>query len=118
MTHKLDYANKPPKYNNYKNRAKNKFPNDKMISKEEFNAIAEKACHYCGKKGPNGIDRTDNLKGYTKTNCVACCKHCNYVKGDLSITDFKKWTERFVKKQCSCNYLKMNMNIISQNSNI
>ena len=32
-------------------------------------------------------------------NCVPCCKHCNYVKGDLSIGDFEIWTKRFVGKQ-------------------
>ena len=99
MAHTLDYANKPPNYNAYKKRADKNFPNENMISEKKFNLIALNDCHYCGKKGPNGTDRVDNSKGYMKTNCVPCCKHCNYVKGDLSITDFEIWTNRFVRKQ-------------------
>ena len=99
MAHSLDYANKPPNYNSYKKRSEKNFTGEEMISETEFNLIAETECHYCGKAGPNGIDRFDNLKGYIKSNCVPCCKHCNYVKGDLSITDFEIWSKRFVKKQ-------------------
>lgn len=101
MAHTLDYANKPPDYNSYKKRAANNsnFKNEEMISKTEFDLIVFNDCHYCGKKGPNGIDRNDNSKGYINGNCVPCCKHCNYVKGDLSIKDFNTWTKRFVKKQ-------------------
>lgn len=99
MAHTLDYANKPPNYNAYRKRAEKNFPTDKMISENVFNSIAKMVCHYCGKSGPNGIDRVDNSKGYLKTNCVPCCKHCNYVKGDLSIADFEIWTKRFVRKQ-------------------
>ena len=99
MAHTLDYANKPPNYNAYKKRAEKNFPTDRMISEKNFNSIAVNDCHYCEKTGPNGIDRVDNAKGYIKTNCVPCCKHCNYVKGDLSITDFEIWTKRFVRKQ-------------------
>lgn len=99
MAHTLDYANKPPSYNTYKKRAEKTFSNQSMITKDEFENIASESCHYCGKEGPNGIDRVDNTVGYTKKNCVACCKHCNYVKGDLSLEDFKTWTKRFVTKQ-------------------
>ena len=99
MAHTLDYAKNPPNYKSYKERAAKNFPRDKMISETEFKSIVEKECHYCGKEGPNGIDRYDNSTGYTKENCVSCCKHCNYVKGDLSIPDFSIWTQRFVLKQ-------------------
>ena len=34
-------------------------------------------------------------------NCVPCCKHCNYVKGDLSQDEFKVWKNRFILKQSS-----------------
>jgi hypothetical protein len=99
MAHTLDYANKPPNYNSYKKRAANNFKNEEMISESDYDLMVENNCHYCGKEGPNGIDRIDNLKGYVKNNCVPCCKHCNYVKGDLSIVDFNTWTKCFVKKQ-------------------
>lgn len=99
MAHTLDYKNNPPNYRDYKKRAERNFPTEVMISFEEFSLIVKCECHYCGKDGPNGIDRQDNQRGYTKDNCVSCCKHCNYVKGDLSLEDFKIWTSRFVNKQ-------------------
>lgn len=98
--HTLDYKN-PPKYNTYKKRAIEKWPSEKYISEEQFNEISSKDCIYCGKQGPNGIDRIDNKFGYIHSNCVPACKHCNYVKGDLSIDDFNTWKIRFVKKQIS-----------------
>jgi len=35
-----------------------------------------------------GIDRKDSSVGYTEKNCVPCCKKCNWMKRDLSITDW------------------------------
>jgi hypothetical protein len=98
MAHTLDYQS-PPKYKTYKKRAEKRFKGQKFLSQEEFNALTAKPCNYCDKSGPNGIDRIDNNIGYIVKNCVPCCKHCNYVKGDLSQADFEKWTARFVKKQ-------------------
>jgi hypothetical protein len=48
-------------------------------------------CNYCGRvfNGRyNGIDRKDSKIGYIKTNCVSCCKHCNYMKRQLSVDEF------------------------------
>ena len=98
MEHTLDYKT-PPKYYTYRKRHKAKFGNIKMISENEFLEITSHNCHYCGVAGPNGIDRIDSTIGYKKTNCVPCCKHCNYVKGNLQITDFNVWTKRFVTHQ-------------------
>ena len=61
--------------------------------------LQKQKCHYCGNAAPNGIDRVNNEIGYKLDNCKPCCKHCNYVKGDLSIEDFEKWKNRFVKTQ-------------------
>jgi hypothetical protein len=99
MEHTLDYLDKPPNYKNHIKRAVRKFPNTTPISEKQFESITKKDCNYCGKNGPNGIDRIDNSIGYIKVNCVACCKHCNYAKGNLSIADFNTWTKRFVKNQ-------------------
>lgn len=38
----------------------------------------------------NGIDRTDNDKGYTTDNCVSCCGKCNSLKGTLSQGEFRQ----------------------------
>ena len=98
MEHNLEYKI-PPKYINYKKRHNLKFGNTEMLSEESFKIMSNIECYYCGKLGPSGIDRIDNNIGYIENNCVPCCKHCNYVKGDLSIENFNIWKERFVKKQ-------------------
>lgn len=48
-------------------------------------------CHYCNGlidwgpyygygDGRYNLDRKDNTLGYTKENCVVCCKSCNWTK--------------------------------------
>lgn len=49
-------------------------------------------CHYCGvalnwqpyysNNSGYKLDRKDNSKGYTKSNCVPCCARCNRSKSD------------------------------------
>lgn len=46
----------------------------------------------------NGIDRKDNLLGYTKENSIACCKTCNWAKGGLEVKEFSDWINRVVIK--------------------
>lgn len=50
------------------------------------------ACVYCGfldlTKTVNSIDRLDSAKNYTIDNCVACCVHCNMMKGCYDPTTF------------------------------
>lgn len=66
----------------------------------EFTKI--KNCHYCNSpikwvkhtgKGcyRYNLDRKDSSKGYSKQNCVVCCKRCNYMKGsEFSYKEFKE----------------------------
>lgn len=75
------------------------------LSKEEFENIVSKDCHYCGEDPRplkslaryhkvdseihvNGIDRIDNEVGYTLNNCVPCCTKCNIMKMKLSKSNF------------------------------
>lgn len=74
------------------------------LTLQEFIDIATKKCSYCGEEPTyqsrtignktqigdiiNGIDRVDSNKGYTITNCVSCCTHCNIMKMHYSETDF------------------------------
>lgn len=58
-------------------------------------------CHYCETKitwYPHSVkrenttysynlDRTDNSEGYTKDNCVVCCKECNNAKNNFFTYD-------------------------------
>ncbi len=72
------------------------------LSKYEFWELTVQLCHYCGKEPIqkinnkysggayiyNGIDRKNNKLGYTKDNCVPCCKNCNTLKRDMSYQGF------------------------------
>lgn len=60
------------------------------ISVEQFHEITSKSCFYCDRPPEqisrsykyNGLDRVDHKKGYELANIVACCKSCNWIKGD------------------------------------
>jgi len=72
------------------------------LTEEQFAELTKQNCVYCGseprevKKRPkdfvfrmmNGIDRVDPSIGYVLTNCLPCCKICNYMKLDMSQADF------------------------------
>lgn len=58
-----------------------------------FFDLVTQDCYYCGNPPIeviykkyitpvryNGVDRLDNSKGYSKGNCVTCCKVCNRMK--------------------------------------
>lgn len=47
----------------------------------------------------NGLDRVDNMQGYTDANTVPCCVHCNRAKRDHSVEDFLAWVHRLVAHQ-------------------
>ena len=42
----------------------------------------------------NGLDRVDNLKGYTKDNVVTACRQCNLAKRTLTLEEFTQWAVR------------------------
>ena len=78
------------------------------ISYEEFAEIAQTGkCHYChepisfvrhGKTKANHayrVDRKDNSKGYVSGNVCACCKRCNFSKGDRYT--YEEW---FIMTRC------------------
>lgn len=91
------------------------------LSLESFKVIAEQPCIYCGREKLNnsyrkykngtlrgaenarwqytGIDRFDNKKGYIKSNCVPCCKTCNYAKRDMTVTDWYQYLKAIMKQQ-------------------
>jgi hypothetical protein len=80
------------------------------LTREQFATLTKSNCFYCGvppsqvsmqDKGKtteetrqhsahiyNGVDRVCNDKGYTITNCVACCNTCNMMKRAWSDTQF------------------------------
>jgi len=92
-------------YSNYRNSAIKRGYVWELIE-EDVHCIMQRACTYCGippeqihksqshEYTYNGIDRKDNVEGYTVANCVPCCGICNYAKGARSNKDFREWIER------------------------
>ncbi len=87
------------------------------LSDEEFWQLTSGDCYYCGtepkqlsRKGSvsgaytyNGIDRKDNSIGYTMSNCVSCCKVCNFSKrtsSDIEFTQHCCKIADFTRKKC------------------
>ncbi len=79
------------------------------LTDDEFVAITQRRCAYCGippskirrtsRNGTftwNGIDRIDNAQGYTSGNVVTCCSVCNHAKCDMSQQDFLAWIARII----------------------
>lgn len=78
---------------------------------QTFKKLTSSNCHYCKlqplqvhKKSEtygaylyNGIDRLNSNIGYYVTNCVACCKTCNYSKREMSVEEFYSWITRVYK---------------------
>lgn len=50
------------------------------LSFEQFSALVNSNCFYCGRAPRNGVDRVDNAKGYLPNNCVPSCHSCNVRK--------------------------------------
>lgn len=76
------------RYNSYKNGAiiRN---HDFDLTEEQFMTFWDKPCHYCEQPiNGIGIDRVDNSIGYVMSNCVPCCKTCNWMKATLSYNHF------------------------------
>ena len=87
------------------------------ISIEDFKRLTSSDCHYCGirpfqirREGKvcngaylfNGLDRVDNLGGYTLDNVVPCCKRCNYAKHNSTYAEFIEWLDNLVEyRKCS-----------------
>ncbi len=84
------------------------------ITKEDFINLTKLNCEYCDisplqkyrskhqKLGEeplvyNGVDRIDNMKGYTKDNCITACKRCNQGKNNMSIIDFRNWIKNIIE---------------------
>jgi len=75
------------------------------LSYEQALALFNGPCYYCGSPPSNkcedkklygtfeynGIDRYNNMTGYTSENSVSCCWRCNRAKGDWSAESFRAW---------------------------
>jgi hypothetical protein len=90
------------------------------LSEAQFKSLIHEPCHYCGEppkrltpivKGErritqekfSGIDRVDSRDGYSVSNCVPCCKDCNFAKRVLSQSDFIAHCEKVLRHWTSKN---------------
>lgn len=88
------------------------------LSLEDFTLITSKNCTYCNSLPKlkwttksrvmkymneplsvcmNGIDRVDNLEGYTIQNSVPCCETCNKMKATDTVDDFVSHARQIVE---------------------
>lgn len=68
------------------------------LSLDDVIKLIDSECYYCGDLNSKGIDRIDNTKGYTKDNCVSCCKFCNIMKNTYTVKEvFKKIEAIYLK---------------------
>lgn len=72
------------------------------LTKLKFIELVTTNCYYCDilnkgilkdsttkfSEGFNGIDRKNNSLGYIESNCVSCCKICNYLKSSYNEDEF------------------------------
>lgn len=63
---------------------------------EQFSAILNKPCFYCGDMG-RGVDRVNNSLGYSVNNCVPCCKKCNEIKMSSGLEEMYLHLSKMVK---------------------
>jgi len=82
------------------------------LTNEQFLKLINDCCYYCGVEPQqkrvdkrnnripflyNGIDRKDNLKGYSIENVVTCCGFCNRAKSHYSVDDLLNWIKQVQK---------------------
>ena len=61
------------------------------FTKERFEEITSMPCTYCHRSnGAHGLDRIDNDIGYIEGNVCSCCRECNYMRGTMSLQEFRE----------------------------
>ncbi len=86
---------------------------------DEFKRLSVQDCHFCGRKPhqykyphssnvseawmkhglfiKNGLDRINNNLGYSVSNCFPACSTCNFMRGSLSVAQFKRHIKKLIK---------------------
>lgn len=67
---------------------------DVDLSYDEYQALMEAPCTYCGVPAALGVDRVDSAGNYTPENCVSCCAFCNRAKWKLSPAVYREWISK------------------------
>jgi hypothetical protein len=83
------------------------------LTKDEARGLFSQSCFYCGNEPSaiktipngrgsftfNGIDRVDNALDYVYSNCVPCCRVCNFMKREMSTADFLDHIDKIIKRR-------------------
>jgi hypothetical protein len=104
------------------------------LTRAQAIALFQKNCYYCGRPPSlethsrlsngsvrwNGIDRYDNLLGYTPENTVTCCWICNPLKGPMHGDDFLAHVRRIVVNRRFTAVLseKQHLRLLEKSANI
>jgi hypothetical protein len=79
----------------YKSRSK-RMGIEYLLDNEQASDLLTDNCYYCGQSPSpvNGIDRSDNDRGYITGNVVTACRMCNTAKNNHSLDEFLLWIKR------------------------
>lgn len=91
---------------------------DWQLTDARFFELAAFNCAYCGDPPDNiwgrktahgifiysGVDRKNASLGYSRDNCVPCCRLCNIMKRDKTVTDFIAHAKRIIAHRASSCY--------------
>ena len=110
-THDLPFGHAAgnARFGSYKQQAKRRGLKFDLPKAEAFKLFLQN-CHYCDSSPSNvsrrrdfngefrysGIDRKNNVLGYSTENCVPCCKVCNWMKQKMSPEEFLSHCKRVV----------------------
>lgn len=89
-----------PAWERFKRSALNNGKSIDNAQEEDLKALTLQPCFYCGYlPAPgdplNSLDRVDNtLRRYTVDNVVTSCFPCNWLKGDLTLEDFRRAVQK------------------------
>ena len=96
-------------YNKAKRKHKKRFPDQEMISIEDFIELfyAEK-CYVCGSSNNeyNSVDRKESNIGYTKDNVATCCWTCNQMKLAMSLNELLERCRLIVENNAIIHHIK------------
>jgi hypothetical protein len=63
-----------------------------LMTREDYNNMRKDVCYICNKENTkehqNNINIVNPRVCYIKDNCQSCCGTCNYIKRDLTLSDF------------------------------
>ena len=58
------------------------------LTLNHYRELTSTQCTYCGNSRRTGVDRIDSGKGYILDNVTSCCTRCNFMKCDMTVSEF------------------------------